>query len=78
LGSRGRQISEFEASQGYTQKPCLKKTKQKGYIIYGDTPQLLRWDGLFLRVFLFACFLFSLGWVGEVGGWIWNGGVGDE
>jgi hypothetical protein len=39
LGGRGRQISEFEASlvyrvkfqasQGYTEKPCLKKTKTK-------------------------------------------------
>jgi hypothetical protein len=38
LGGRGRQISEFEASlvyrvsfqdsQGYTEKPCLEKTKQ--------------------------------------------------
>jgi hypothetical protein len=38
LGSRGRWISEFEASlvyrefwdsQGYTEKPCLEKPKQK-------------------------------------------------
>jgi hypothetical protein len=39
LGGRGRQISEFEASlglqsesqdsQGYTEKPCLKKQKTK-------------------------------------------------
>ena len=39
LGGRGRWISEFEASlvyrcefqdsQGYTEKPCLKKTKSK-------------------------------------------------
>jgi hypothetical protein len=38
LGRQGRQISEFEASlvysefqdcQGYTEKPFLKKTKQK-------------------------------------------------
>jgi hypothetical protein len=39
LGDRGRRISEFEASlvyknefqdsQGYTEKPCLKKTKPK-------------------------------------------------
>jgi hypothetical protein len=38
LGDRGRQISEFEAtglqsefqdSQGYTEKPCLKKAKSK-------------------------------------------------
>jgi hypothetical protein len=31
LGGRGRQISEFEDSQDsqdYTEKPCLKKTKQ--------------------------------------------------
>jgi hypothetical protein len=28
LGGRGRRISEFEDSQGYTEKPCLeKKTK---------------------------------------------------
>jgi hypothetical protein len=25
LGGRGRQISEFEDSLGYTEKPCLKK-----------------------------------------------------
>jgi hypothetical protein len=24
-----RQISEFEDSQGYTEKPCLEKTKNK-------------------------------------------------
>jgi hypothetical protein len=24
LGGRGRQISEFKASQGYTEKPCLE------------------------------------------------------
>jgi hypothetical protein len=29
LGGRGRQISEFEDSQGYTKKPCLKKKKKK-------------------------------------------------
>jgi hypothetical protein len=29
LGGRGRQISEFEASQGYTEKPCLEKKKRK-------------------------------------------------
>jgi hypothetical protein len=37
LGGRGRRISEFKASlvssrtasQGYTEKPCLKKTKTK-------------------------------------------------
>jgi hypothetical protein len=38
LGGRGRQISEFKASlvyrefqdsQGYTEKPCLKKKKKK-------------------------------------------------
>jgi hypothetical protein len=38
LEGRGRRISEFEASliyrefqdsQGYTEKPCLKKTKKK-------------------------------------------------
>jgi hypothetical protein len=36
LGGRGRWISEFEAnlvykmnSQGYTEKPCLEKTKEK-------------------------------------------------
>jgi hypothetical protein len=38
LGDRGRQISEFEGqpglqsefqdSQGYTEKPCLEKTKK--------------------------------------------------
>jgi hypothetical protein len=26
LGGRGRRISEFEASQGYTEKPFLKQT----------------------------------------------------
>jgi hypothetical protein len=42
LGGRGRQISEFEASlvyiqsefqdsQGYTEKPYLKKTKNRGW-----------------------------------------------
>ena len=25
----GRRISEFEDSQGYTDKPCLEKTKKK-------------------------------------------------
>jgi hypothetical protein len=25
---RSRRISEFKASQGYTEKPCLKKNKQ--------------------------------------------------
>jgi hypothetical protein len=25
LGGRGRRISEFQDSQGYTEKPCLKK-----------------------------------------------------
>jgi hypothetical protein len=33
LGGRGRQISgiqsEFQDSQGYTEKPCLEKPKQK-------------------------------------------------
>jgi hypothetical protein len=29
LGGRGRWISEFEASQGYTEKPCLEKPKRK-------------------------------------------------
>jgi hypothetical protein len=29
LGGRGRQISEFEASQDYTKKPCLKNQKKK-------------------------------------------------
>jgi hypothetical protein len=29
LGGRGRQISEFEASQGYTEKPCLEKNKKQ-------------------------------------------------
>ena len=31
MGGRGRQISEFQDSQGYTEKPCLEKqnkTKQ--------------------------------------------------
>jgi hypothetical protein len=26
LGGRGRRISEFQDSQGYTEKPCLKTT----------------------------------------------------
>jgi hypothetical protein len=26
---RGRQISEFQDSQGYTEKPCLKKPKKQ-------------------------------------------------
>jgi hypothetical protein len=29
LGGRGRRISEFEASQGYTEKLCLEKPKEK-------------------------------------------------
>ena len=28
VGGRGRWISEFEASQGYTEKPCLGKPNQ--------------------------------------------------
>jgi hypothetical protein len=27
LGGRGRWISEFKDSQGYTEKPCFEKTK---------------------------------------------------
>jgi hypothetical protein len=30
LGDRGRQISEFEDSQGYSEKPCLEKPIRKG------------------------------------------------
>jgi hypothetical protein len=30
LGGRGRWISEFEDSQGYTEKPCLKKLRERG------------------------------------------------
>jgi Sec-independent protein translocase protein TatA len=29
LGSRGRWISEFQDSQGYTEKSCVEKQKQK-------------------------------------------------
>jgi hypothetical protein len=29
LGGRGRQISEFQDSQGYTEKPCLRKQNKK-------------------------------------------------
>jgi hypothetical protein len=29
LGGRDRQISEFEDSQGYTEKSCLEKPKNK-------------------------------------------------
>jgi hypothetical protein len=29
LGGRGRQISEFQDSQGYTEKPGLEKPKKK-------------------------------------------------
>jgi hypothetical protein len=29
LGGRGRWISEFEDSQGYTEKPCLEKTSKQ-------------------------------------------------
>jgi hypothetical protein len=28
-GGRGRRISEFQDSQGYTEKPCLEKPKKK-------------------------------------------------
>jgi hypothetical protein len=28
LGGRGRRISEFEDSQGYTEKPCLEKNRK--------------------------------------------------
>jgi hypothetical protein len=28
LGGRGRRISEFKDSQGYTEKPCLGKKKK--------------------------------------------------
>jgi hypothetical protein len=27
-GGRGRRISEFQDSQGYTEKPCLEKPKK--------------------------------------------------
>jgi hypothetical protein len=47
LGGRGRQVSEFEASlvyksdfqdsQGYTEKPCLKKIKKKNVFGYANT-----------------------------------------
>ena len=30
-GGRGRRISEFEDSQGYTDKPCLEKPKKKSW-----------------------------------------------
>jgi hypothetical protein len=29
LGGRGRWISEFQDSQGYTEKPCLKTKQNK-------------------------------------------------
>jgi hypothetical protein len=29
LGGKSRRISEFKARQGYTEKPCLGKTKTK-------------------------------------------------
>jgi hypothetical protein len=29
LGGRGRQISEFQDSQDFIEKPCLEKTKNK-------------------------------------------------
>jgi hypothetical protein len=29
LGGKDRQISEFKVSQGYTEKPCLEKPKEK-------------------------------------------------
>jgi len=29
VGGRGRQIPEFQASQGYLEKPCLKNQNQK-------------------------------------------------
>jgi hypothetical protein len=29
LGSRGRRISEFKDSQGYTEKPCFEKRREK-------------------------------------------------
>jgi hypothetical protein len=29
LGGRGRWISEFQDSQGYTEKPCLEKPKKQ-------------------------------------------------
>jgi hypothetical protein len=29
LGGRGRRVSEFQDSQGYTEEPCLEKTRKK-------------------------------------------------
>jgi hypothetical protein len=33
LGGRSRRISEFEASQGYTEKPCLEKKEREREIL---------------------------------------------
>jgi hypothetical protein len=42
LAGRGRRISEFEDSQGYTEKPCLKKQKNKAENGAGVVAQWLR------------------------------------
>jgi hypothetical protein len=34
LGGRGRRISEFKASQDYTEKPCVKQPKKKKKVIF--------------------------------------------
>jgi hypothetical protein len=72
LGGRGRQVSEFEVrdqpglqsefqdSQGYTEKPCLEKPKnQKEKEKINKTKTKQDWWSLFSIFFLFVCFVFS-------------------
>jgi hypothetical protein len=44
LRGKGRQISEFEASLVYTEKPCLKKKKKKKDIGFPGTGVRNDWE----------------------------------
>jgi hypothetical protein len=46
LGGRGKQISEFEDSQGYTEKPSLEKTKTKRNVYHDSNTGKAQEPGL--------------------------------